>query len=209
MGEDEGRGAETPGRIDTTNERLADVARCRGKAWSVLALTLAPPSSELEESLRTRSLFGDLAEALGWMDLDRERFAPYVALLDAVAQRADREPAAVRGDLEARHERSFEGPDAHIALEMVAWMSARCGEEGSAWAAGDVERAKALRLDQHRFLEAADVAAVARFCRRLQATDQDGLYGASAGILLELIRTESGRDHTGSVVRKVFGDGGG
>jgi hypothetical protein len=87
-------------------------------------------------------------------------------------------------------------------------MRALCTQERAAWGAGDASRAKALRLEEHRFLGTAEAEGATRFGRRLLASDGDGLYGAVAGILLELLRAESGGDRVASDVRRVFGDGG-
>jgi hypothetical protein len=190
-------------------ERLADVARRRATGWSTLTLVFAAPSPDLLQALSSRSVFRSLVEAVGWMDSDRDRFLSDVAALDAYAQRTDLDPDGASRELQAEHERLFGDAGAARLVDEMESLATLCREEQAAWAAGDDERAKSLRLDEHRRVGAtiADEAPV--LCDRIRATGRSELYRAAAGILLELVRIESGRHYPGAVLREVFpGDAG-
>lgn len=187
-------------------ELLAEVARRRASGWSTLVMMFSEPTRALLDALRTRSIFGDLSEAIGWMDSDRDAFLPHAAALDAFAQTTD--PDGVLERLRADNERLTRlGGTTGLVAELER-LSTLCLEEREAWSSGDDSRAKALRLEEHRLVQETAAGGIPAFCERVLASDLGEPYPSAAGILLELLRVESGRDYH-AVLRGVLPDGAG
>jgi hypothetical protein len=197
--------------MSRARERLADVAGRRARGWATLAQAFDEPDPELLEALTSRSIFGDLAEAIGWMDSGRSGFLPHVALLDTFAQRAARDPEGTLRELRAEHARLFGDPAAAATVAPVGEMrslAAMCARERHAWASADEEHAKTLRLGEHAFIRSHLTEPISRLCDLVLESGESDLYRAAAGILREMLRLESGGDYATSVLRGVFPDGG-
>ena len=200
-----GRLPANPGMAQA-RERLADVARRRSSGWATLALLFSEPGPALVDALRSRALFRDLTDAVGWLDAGRERFLQAAATLDAFAQRIDEDTALDR--LRSDHERLRALGDPAALVAELETLATRCGEESSAWTRGDDDLAKALRRDEHRRVEELAAGGGPELCERILAADVGEPSRSAAALLLELMRVESGRDYP-AVLRGVFADGAG
>jgi len=95
---------------------LAETARRRATGWGALALSFYEPSVAWVEAVRSGHVQADLTAATSWLDVDGERFAPYLAVLTQVERAAGaREPDDVLADLMIEYTRLFVGPRRAVA----------------------------------------------------------------------------------------------
>ena len=184
-------------------DALASVARSRAGGWRVVAELLGPPDDELVTRLRDGSLVADLRRSLAWLEDDAGRFLDTTMTLDTLVRRAARRsPAEDLAALRVEHARLF--PDGQVEpLPRLLEQAGLVEEEAQAWARGESDRAKQLRVEQNTRLEAELVDTLPRWCVDLDARAGLMHYKLTPRLLTSYLAVESGRDFD----RTVFFEG--
>lgn len=186
-----------------TASEIAAVAGARAQGWRIAAELLTPPDDALVTRLRDGTLVGELRDSLAWLGEDSGRFLDVVMTLETLVRRSARR--SHREDLDAlraEHARLF--PAGQVRpLDLLHEQAALVQAEASAWQTGDHQRAKTLRIEQNRRLEATLVDVLPGWCVELDRRSRLMIFKVAARLLTSYLAVESGRDFDRVV---VFGE---
>lgn len=182
--------------------RMAGVAGARCRLWETLAVGLEPPAPGWVGTLLEGELTRELSLGMAWMGEDRERLAASLEPIQSfLRQQFSVSAHDLRATLAREHDRLIgavpldgaeggAGADGHSWLACVHEMAALCRDETEAWEAGEIDRAKQLRVREHARLAEPDFDRVSRVCAAIGTRVGAGLYRGLAGLLGTLIADE-------------------
>lgn len=102
----------TGSALERAGELLSQANDRRAAGWGALALAFYEPTSDLVDALRSGQFVEQLELATGWLDQDRERFAPPLDRLRKLSVGyVDTEPEALLHELKVEYARLFIGPE--------------------------------------------------------------------------------------------------
>jgi hypothetical protein len=172
-------------------ERLREIARKRLTGWRSLEAAVGDPKDESARAFLDGTLARDLAAAVSWLDRDRELFSAPLALL---AGFAELHGPAVTAEFTGLLEEQL-GPISDIRQDLVAEIGdlrELCAREATAWASGDLEGAKDLRMREHRFLTERIAPFVARLRARPRVDTGGTLLAALTDFFVAFVAVELG-----------------
>ncbi|MHB1475679.1 MAG: molecular chaperone TorD family protein [Dermatophilaceae bacterium] len=106
-----------------TRDLVVRIAERRAIGWRVLLAAFAPPTPQAVVELCDGDTRAVIVHATAWLDSDRDRFDPDLALLDAYRSTACTRPVeAVADELTAEHTRLFADGVGLVALRESAYL---------------------------------------------------------------------------------------
>lgn len=102
---------------------VGQITSHRVAGWRVLQQAWAEPTAQLVTALRQGQLRAELERSISWLDSDRDRFEPGLALLASAEQHAAAGAADHHeSDLAGEHARMFGGPIPLVPLRESAYV---------------------------------------------------------------------------------------
>ena len=106
-----------------TRDLVARIAERRAVGWEVLLEAFAPPTTQTVVALCEGGTHATLVHAIAWLESDRDRFDPDLALLDTYARAASSGRVEdVVGELTVEHTRLFTSDHELVALRESAYL---------------------------------------------------------------------------------------
>ena len=106
-----------------TRDLVARIAERRALGWGALLDAFVPPTTQTVTSLCEGGTHASLVHATAWLESERDRFDPDLALLDAYAREAcSRRVDDVVDELSAEHTRLFVDDQGLVALRESAYL---------------------------------------------------------------------------------------
>lgn len=180
--------------------RIARIAEARARGWRLAAELLDAPTAEFCERMRSGALVADLDAAVSWLGPEAGRFMPVRVLFETFARRSRTRTA--EQDLRALaedHRRLW--PRGIEWAGTLGGLAESAGAESAAWADGDHERAKALRMEQKEIIETRLLAVVPEWAVAADNSQTSMVYRVAARYLVSYLSFESGRDIEGVLRR--------
>ena len=107
-----------------TRDLVARIAERRALGWAALLSALAPPTTQTVTSLCDGGTHATIVHATAWLESERDRFDPDLALLDAYGRGACSRPTQdVVAELSAEHTRLFGGHPELVGLSESTYCS--------------------------------------------------------------------------------------
>lgn len=169
---------------------MAGIVDSRIRIWTLVAEVVSPEDPGPAERLNSGAWVADMHDAVAWLGDLAERFRP---ALEAVSDTSAIAPAAFRSP--------SSDSDSIAVLErvglfpMIESLLVQLAAEKRAWAGGDDEHAKTLRLAQHDQLNKKMVPAVQRWCYDSLNQQDSPALAAFVKVLAIVLSMETGRDY--------------
>ncbi len=168
---------------------MAGIVDNRARMWELVQEVTAQPDQDVVERLVSGEWISDVQEAVQWLGDAAERFRP--GLL-AVEEAVDDSPMTL-ASLMAGYNAIVARQRTSLA-DCISDLMGQLAAERRAWASGDDEYAKTLRLAEHDQLHHRMVPAIQQWC-------YDALHQQASPVLASLIKVvvivlsmETGRD---------------
>lgn len=178
---------------------MAGIVDNRITMWQLVQEVTALPDQSVADRLNSDDWVTDMQEAVQWLGESAERFQPGFL---AVSQAVDTSPATVESlsaahaSIIAKERTSFAVATSDLLGQMVA--------EKRAWASGDDEHAKTLRLAQHDQLHKRIVPAVQQWCYDALHQSASPVTTALVKVVVIVLSMETGRDFERSMEGRNF-----
>lgn len=149
---------------------IAELARRRSTGWAALAETFAAPTPAWVAAVREGRVRQSWEDAVGWRTGELEGFGPPLLVLGSFERSSrrrelDHDIATLSEAFDASDDGSFDA-----ALAACELLHRLCSDEASAWSAGQLPKARALRVHQHDELHADAGEALGAGCAAMLAT---------------------------------------
>ncbi len=168
---------------------MAGIVENRTRMWELVREVTARPDEAVVERLSSGAWVEDVREAVQWLGEAADRFRPGLLAVEAAVD----EGAATLKSLSQGYE-AITARESNSLTRMISDLMGQLSAEKRAWASGDDEYAKTLRLAEHDQLHKRMVPAI-------QQWSYDSLHQQSSPVLSALIQVvstvlsmETGRD---------------
>lgn len=174
-----------------TMQQMARVAESRAQAWRLFEQVVLGPTPELVAQLRDGRFLAEVRKVSRWAGEDN----PLAEQESAMQTMVDRSHQySLEDDLvaiTAEWERVFD--QVVTPEQQFAQAAVRCEEEAAAWAEGDHQRAKELRMSQFTTLQNT-LEPMVDWCVHLKRTSRLYVGWVLARVVAAHLSVESGRD---------------
>lgn len=169
---------------------MAGIVDSRIRIWTLVAEVVSPEDPGPGRCPDWGVWVADMHDAVQWLGAPAERFGP---ALESVSQ-APADPTTTPGGPPSASD-SIAVLEGVGLFPMVDSLLAQLAAEKRAWAGGDDEHAKTLRLAQHDQLNKRVVPAVQQWCYDSLNQQDSPVLGAFVKVLAIVLSMETGRDY--------------
>lgn len=179
--------------------KVSQTATDRAQAWDAVADVLSPPDVRLVERLRSGELVQVWRQGSSWLGDDTHMLTAELMSLDVYARGAARREASDDlADLRSGYLALVGESDE--AVGELRDVAALCREEAQAWATGQVEAAKALRVAQQELITGRLVGELPELAGRLVRESEANVWRLLGRLTLAILSAETGRDFQRAVL---------
>lgn len=178
---------------------MAGIVDNRRRMWSLVLEVVARPDSSVVERLNSGAWVTGMQDAAQWLGDAAERFQPGLTALEKTVAAT---PATLDGLT-----RGFEAIAAGERTSLTSVIPDLLGQlaaEKRAWAGGDNEHAKTLRLAQHDQLHTRVVPAVQQWCYDALNQHRAPVLSAVMKVVAIVLSMETGRDFERAMEGRSF-----
>ncbi len=168
---------------------MAGIVDNRARMWGLVQEVTSRPDEAVLERLTSGRWVEDVQEAVQWLGDAAERFRPGLLAVEAAV-----------GEVPATLESLTAGYEAIIArertslTETITDQAGQLAAEKRAWASGDDEYAKTLRLAEHDQLHKRMVPAIQQWCYDALHQQSSPVLSALIKVVVIVLSMETGRD---------------
>ncbi len=168
---------------------MAGIVANRARMWGLVQEVTARPDDAVVDRLTSGEWVEDVQEAVQWLGDAAERFRPG---LQSVADAVDSGPVTLKS-LTAGYETIISLQRTSLA-DVIADLMGQLEAEGRAWASGDDEYAKTLRMAEHDQLHKRMVPAIQQWCYDALHQQSSPVLSALIKVVVIVLSMETGRD---------------
>ncbi len=178
---------------------MAGVVDNRIRLWMLVREATSRPDEALVERLDSGEWMDDVRVAARWLGDAAQRFLPGLTSVEAAVKQ---EPVTLA--------RLIEGYDIIVAgertslAESISDLMGQLAAERRAWAAGDDEHAKTLRLAEHDLLHTLMVPAIQQWCHDALHQQSSAVLSALIQVVVIVLSMETGRDFEQGMQGRAF-----
>ncbi len=168
---------------------MAGIVESRIRMWELVEEVTARPDETVVERLTSGEWVGGVQEGVQWLGDAAERFRPG---LQAVQDAVDSEPVTLES-LTAGYTTIISLQRTSLA-DVLDDLMGQLAAEKRAWASGDDEYAKTLRLAEHDQLHKRMVPAVQQWCYSALHQQSSPVLSSLIKVVVIVLSMETGRD---------------
>ena len=168
---------------------MAGIVDNRARMWGLVQEVTARPDEAVVERLASGEWVEDVQEAVQWLGDAAERFRPGLLAVEAAV---DEGPATLES-LTAGYETIISLQRTSLA-DVIADLMSQLAVEKRAWASGDDEYAKTLRMAEHDQLHKRMVPAIQQWCYDALHQQSSPILSALIKVVVIVLSMETGRD---------------
>ncbi len=168
---------------------MAGIVDNRIRLWELVHEVTSRPDQHIVDRLSSGEWIDDVRQAVQWLGEAADRFAPGLT----AAEKALEEDAVTLESLMAAHD-SIDVRRPVSLSETLADLGGQLAAERRAWASGDDEYAKTLRLAQHDQLHTRVVPAIQQWSSEALHQQHSPVLTALVRVVTVVLSMETGRD---------------
>ena len=168
---------------------MAGIVENRARMWELVQEVTEQPTNLIVERLASGEWVEDVQEAVQWLGDAAERFRPGLLAVEEAVSAPPVTLAALATGYDVIHSR-----ERTSLTDCISDLRGQLAAEKRAWASGDDEYAKTLRLAEHDQLHKRMVPAIQQWC--YDALHQQGspVLSALVRVVVIVLSMETGRD---------------